>query len=267
MKAICAWCQVEGKSGILHELPSTSNLDERYGLCWEHMVDMFRAGRARPRPVQDEGSPRFLMIVARDHARVFPRLRLQFLDDPRVQVIMDRRHEDGHHGEERRKTVDYWENLRYHPVVLVPVAGRLQTPAQPPRPSPAPVAPRAVEPAPRSVRVVQQMDELRHWFTTGEQLFRHVAPSLVDTLGTLQQRAEDAERHAEHLKLEVGERDVKLMGLQADVERLARERVETVQALAAAVSEIERLTRAVIDALEALPILRDATGRDRLRGT
>src|SRR2546428_10954922 len=42
-------------------------------------------------------APGFLVIVARDHAELFPWIRRQFLEDARVQVILDRRRLEGRH--------------------------------------------------------------------------------------------------------------------------------------------------------------------------
>src|SRR2546426_1085232 len=52
---------------------------------------------ACPRSPAPRVAPEFLVIVARDHAELFPRTRRQFLEDARVQVILDRRQLEGRH--------------------------------------------------------------------------------------------------------------------------------------------------------------------------
>ncbi len=87
---------------------------------------------ASPRSPVLRVAPGFLVIVARDHAELFPWIRRQFLEDARVQVILDRRRLEGRHKAptqapdrrlpDRRRAPDYWEDLRHHPVVLIPAA-------------------------------------------------------------------------------------------------------------------------------------------------
>src|SRR2546427_12060602 len=84
---------------------------------------------ASPRSPVLRVAPGFLVIVARDHAELFPRIRRQFLEDARVQVILDRRRLEGRHkaptqAPDRRLPAPgagarYWGDPRPHPPVLV----------------------------------------------------------------------------------------------------------------------------------------------------
>src|SRR5207244_13009371 len=85
-----------------------------------------------PRTVVLRMGARFLVFVARDNAELYPVIRRQFRVDARVQVILDRRLMEGRHSAptqapdrrlpDRRRAPDYWEDLRQHPVVLIPAA-------------------------------------------------------------------------------------------------------------------------------------------------
>ncbi|HXH81813.1 MAG TPA: hypothetical protein VNN07_02685 [Candidatus Tectomicrobia bacterium] len=60
------------------------------------------------------------MIVAREHADLLPVARARFASDPSVEIFLDRRQRTA--GEapavERRQPPDYWEDIRFHPLVI-----------------------------------------------------------------------------------------------------------------------------------------------------
>ncbi len=90
--------------------------------------------RTRPsvadRDTARDGQVRFLVIVGRQAPDLFARVSDQFLDDPRVQVLTDRRRagrrriasprQPERRGQDRRRPPDYFEDIRRHPVVIVP---------------------------------------------------------------------------------------------------------------------------------------------------
>src|SRR5438128_4946864 len=125
-------------------------------------------------------APDFFVIVAQDHSELFPRIRRQFLDDPRVQVILDRRRwERGRTARtplpdrrwaDRRRAPDYWEDLRHHPVVLVSTARR--APVDPAvRSSPAsPTAGGRLETTQDVTPMRREIDQLCQWVRSGQEL-------------------------------------------------------------------------------------------------
>ena len=132
-------------------------------------------------------------------------------------MILDRRQsERGHRARtpsadrrpaDQRRAPDYWEDPRYHPVVLVPTARR------------APVSP--VRATPTSAIAgdrteVTEIDQLCRWVGTGQELLARIG-SWVETVEAFQRETRELRRGLE-------ERDNALLRLQAEVERLTRER-------------------------------------------
>ena len=162
-------------------------------------------------------APEFLVIVAADRSDLFPRIRRQFLDDPRVHVILDRRQwERGHRARnqsadrrpaDQRRAPDYWEDPRYHPVVLVPTARR--APASRVRATPTSATTGGRTEA-------TEFDQLCRWVGTGQELLARIG-SWVETVEAFQREARELRRSLE-------ERDDALLKLQAEVERLTRVR-------------------------------------------
>ena len=192
---------------------------------------------ACPRSPAPRVAPEFLVIVARDHPELFPLTRRQFLEDARVQVILDRRQLEGRHkaateapdrrSPDRRRAPDYWEDLRHHPVVLIPAARGVPIDTGV-HSSPAPATPGSpMEIADGVTRVHEEIDQLCRrlcqWVGTGQKLLGRLAPRLVE------------------LRRDLEERDNELMRLRAEVEHLTRERAAIAEAVGAAMRTIDRL--------------------------
>ncbi len=216
------------------------------------MAEVLRMARMLSREGPLAPGPQFLMIVAEAHAKLYPRVRIQFLDDPRVEVILDRRrsqrrretctHSPERRRGERRHTPDYWEDLRYHPVVLIPPASRRAVADHVHSTPTSWAAGGAMDASEGLGQVRQQIDQLRRWLVAGQELLGDVVPELAQTV-------EDEHRRREDLARELDRREGELGRLRAEVERLARERTATADAIGAAVREIEELTRRAAEKL------------------
>ena len=92
MRVICAWCQQEGRSGLLRVREPVSDDSETHGICERHQQAMFEAFPSTSFP-----ATRWLFIVPRDEAARYEHLVQLLRDVPGTAVILDRRR-----GERRR---------------------------------------------------------------------------------------------------------------------------------------------------------------------
>jgi hypothetical protein len=93
MRVICAWCQHEGRSGLLRVREPLDDPTETHGICDRHQQAIFEAFPSSSFP-----STRWLFIVPPgDIARYDHLLRL-LRDVPGATVIVDRRHGERRHG-------------------------------------------------------------------------------------------------------------------------------------------------------------------------
>lgn len=189
---------------------------------------------------------RFLAIVAKNEQDVFVRVTREFLDDPRVCVLRDRRrrerrqrsqeHEPDRRRADRRHPPDYWEDLRHHAVVIVPIRVRADSPATTPTASTPPVQRAAImEVTDATASATPRIDQ---WAREGTVLIPElirVMPAVFEECDSLRQRLRSAEEHAHRLQAETTR-------LQAEVDRLQRVRAEALEAVEAYVAEIGRLT-------------------------
>jgi hypothetical protein len=242
---------------------------ETSGVCWMHKLETLqrtRASVADREPTLREGQVRFLVIVARHAVDLFARVSDQFLDDPRVQVLMDRRRGERrrgtppHHPErrslDRRRTPDYWEDIRRHPVVIVPTwkARESRPPVRAPQPSPA------YEPQPSHAYEVKTMEttepitqawqQIESWVRDSQHMVSHVIPSLMQECDDLRKRADSAESHAARLKREVEDLQGEISRLSNEVGRLTDERAVMTGVAERGMSEIARVAGEVLTALK-----------------
>jgi len=92
MRVICAWCQQEGRSGLLRVREPVSDDSETHGICERHQQAMFEAFPSTSFP-----ATRWLFIVPRDEVARYEHLVQLLRDVPGTAVILDRRR-----GERRR---------------------------------------------------------------------------------------------------------------------------------------------------------------------
>jgi hypothetical protein len=103
VRVICAWCQREGRSGLLRVREPLDDPTETHGICDRHQQEVFEAFPAPSFP-----STRWLFIVPNGDARAYEHLEKLLKDIPGVTVIMDRRRGERRQagevsGQERRR--------------------------------------------------------------------------------------------------------------------------------------------------------------------
>lgn len=265
MKVVCAWCRSEGREGLIGERPPLDDPRETSGVCWMHKLETLQRTRTsvtdRDAPVRD-GPVRFLIVVARHAVDLFARVSDQFLDDPRVQVLMDRRRgerrrlAEPHHPErrsqDRRRPLDYWEDVRRHPVVIVPTwkAKESRPPVRAPQPSPAFARMPEVTTMESTDSVAQAWHQIEAWVRDSKNMVSHVIPSLVQECDELRKRADAAEGEVSRLKGEVESLQSEIARLSSEVGRLTDERAVVTGVVERGISDIARVAGEVLTALK-----------------
>lgn len=263
MKAICVWCRAEGRPGVVGEHPPLDDPAETRGICWVHKLQMLRGTRTPGgvRSLSDDESGQFVVIVARHDADLFARVSEQLLDDPRVSVILDRRHgerrqESKRYWRERRANArrqppDYWDDTRYHPVIVVAT----RKSSEPERP-PGLAEDDSIRIADVAVEIGRHLLEggtvetdpisdarrrIDEWAHEGLDILNKVLPQLLAESEGFRQRAELAEGQSARLAREVEDLHGEMTKLQAENERLRREGADTADALERTFTDINRL--------------------------
>jgi len=94
MRVICAWCQQEGRSGLLRVREPLDDTTDTHGICDRHQQEVFEAFPAASFP-----TTRWLFIVPASDVARFQQLSMLLAEVPEATVILDRRR-----GERRRVT-------------------------------------------------------------------------------------------------------------------------------------------------------------------
>lgn len=92
MRVICAWCQQEGRSGLLRVREPLDDATDTHGICERHQQEVFEGFPSSSFP-----TTRWLFIVPPGDAARYEHMVKLLADVPGVTVIMDRRK-----GERRR---------------------------------------------------------------------------------------------------------------------------------------------------------------------
>ena len=92
MRVICAWCQQEGRPGLLRVREPLEDTTDTHGICERHQQEVFEGFPSTSFP-----STRWLFIVPSGDAARYEHLLKLLADVPGATVIIDRRH-----GERRR---------------------------------------------------------------------------------------------------------------------------------------------------------------------
>jgi hypothetical protein len=224
VKAVCSWCRAEGRPGLIGESPPFDDPAEVEGVCWQHKVDLLvRTRTLSEAPVKPglEADVRFLVVIGRHHEALLRRVSEGFLDDPRVRVLVDRRQRERRQHQllhvterrhaERRQPSDYWEDVRYHPVVLVPIRK-------------SPDAGRAVTIVRTAVPEATAMDDpnaevrrqIEQWARAGQNIVGNAIPALFQECDALRKRAESAEARVDELQAELGRQRAEMDRLRLD---------------------------------------------------
>lgn len=260
MKAVCAWCRAEGRPGLVGERPPFDDLAEVRGVCWQHKLDLLERTRTNSTTgLGRHGDVRFLVIVGRQHSDLWPQVSERVLDDRRVRVLLDRRQRDrrqreqAHRGErrqaQRRRPPEYWEDIRYHAVVIVPVRRSTDvSPEQLTAPNAAlteatTMDDKATTMDDTRVHVRQQIDQ---WARTGQNILNTVIPALFQECESTRQRAASAEAQSARLSLEVEDLQSEITRLTAEIDRLKREAGTIADTVDKSLREIGRISSEVL---------------------
>lgn len=92
MRVMCAWCQKEGRSGLLRVREPLADTSETHGICERHQQAVFEGLPSASFP-----STRWLFIVAAKDKKQYEHMLSLLQDIPGATVIIDRRK-----GERRR---------------------------------------------------------------------------------------------------------------------------------------------------------------------
>jgi hypothetical protein len=215
----------------------------------------------REAPARD-GQVRFLIVVARHAVDLFARVSDQFLDDPRVQVLMDRRrgerrrvaepHRPERRSHDRRRPLDYWEDIRRHPVVIVPTwkAKESRPPSRAPQAIPTYVGTTEVTTMESTDSVAQAWQQIEAWVRDSKNMVSHVIPSLTQECDELRKRADEAEGQVSRLQREVESLQSEIARLGSEVGRLTDERAVVNGVVERGISEIARVAGEVLTALK-----------------
>ena len=99
MRVICAWCQGEGRTGLLRVREPLDDATETHGICERHQQEVFEA-----LPSVSFPATRWLFIVpASDPAR-YEHLTRLLRDVPGATVIVDRRRGERRRSQESRSS-------------------------------------------------------------------------------------------------------------------------------------------------------------------
>jgi hypothetical protein len=96
MRVICAWCQQEGRSGLLRVREPLDDHSETHGICERHQQGMFEAFPSTSFP-----STRWLFIVQPSEAARYEHLVQLLRDVAGATVILDRRRSERRRRPER----------------------------------------------------------------------------------------------------------------------------------------------------------------------
>lgn len=167
---------------------------------------------AGPTPADEVVPPgaRYLLVVSRTAGPRLAQLRDWFRADPAVHVILDRRRGDRRRAPrpvaverrrgERRRPADFWQDIRFHPVVLVPLPRRERgTPAaaggeQPPESKESDMM--------DTTMVNEARQRVLNWAQEAQHILGRVIPTVFEEHEALRRRVEDAERDCERLRAE-----------------------------------------------------------------
>lgn len=96
MRVICAWCQQEGRSGLLRVREPLDDDSETHGICERHQQAMFEAFPSTSFP-----STRWLFIVPPGEVAGYEHLVQLLRDVAGATVLLDRRRGDRRRSVER----------------------------------------------------------------------------------------------------------------------------------------------------------------------
>jgi hypothetical protein len=207
-------------------------------------------------PTPDPGPPaavppgaRYLLVVSRAAGPRLAQVRDWFGADPAVHVILDRRRAERRRVQrpvaverrrgERRRPADFWQDIRFHPVVLVPLArGEGAGPAPPGGSEP-------VESKESEMMDATMANEARQrvltWAQEAQHILGRVIPSVFEEHEALRRRVEDAERDCERLRAENNLLRDQLNELRAKHQAVLAGQAEIVQSVGKFMSNMSQI--------------------------
>jgi hypothetical protein len=176
------------------------------------------------------------LIVAREHEHLLPLARAQYAGDESLEVILDRRRpaRPGVPATERRRPPDYWEDLRYHPMVIT-LRRHREEPVEPVAQSTQEEAQMETHPA--------QNAPLGEWLDEGRRLVAAWLEESHREHERLRLRAEVAERECEKLRDEIRSLLQDNEGLRSQTEQLRRAQGDVATAFSRALEPLNALAQ------------------------
>jgi len=237
MRRQCMWCQAERTPTGLLDVPIAHDARDHAPICWFHRLLVLLGS-----PWRDGVA--FLVIVPRSEPGLFAWASEKFLDEPRVQVLMDRRQAGRRPDEtagdersgERRTQVAPWDDARFDAVRIVATWPK----AEPQRVlAPAGGGQRADDLAESPQAIVER------WARDGERLIREVLPPLFERHGALRQRVATAEETCASLSARLRDLTDEAERLRAAGAAWRAQRIEILGAVADVVGHLDRLVREI----------------------
>jgi hypothetical protein len=256
VKIVCTSCRSEGLPGVIGARPPYHDPRDTAGICWRHKLETLKRAQERGVTFADP-RVRFLIIVARHAGDIFAQVSERFLDDPRVQILQDRRRGErrkwkapyptDRRKQDRRRARDYVEDRRDDPVVIVPTLKALDTHPAPLSPEPATSEVTAME---NNETAAQAWHNFESWARDSQHMLTRVLPLMVQESEELRRRTDSAEDQAARLKREVDDLQNEIARLGKEINRLTAERAVTTEVVQRGISEIARLAGDVLAALK-----------------
>ncbi len=209
----------------------------------------------------DRGSHavRYVVVVGRQHPDRLVFWQREFASEPRVQVLMDRRRDDRRQREERggrerrrlerRRPLRTDEDLRTHPVVLIPRDPERRYPV-----TSLPAPPNGGERNGTTMdgtRTDDVRERIDRWAAEGQHVLARFIPALLDEGDQGWARARAAERECESLRQQNGLLQVEVKWLLGEIDRFKAERQEIVEAVNRRVSELTQPFNEIVRRLTA----------------
>ena len=182
---------------------------------------------------------RYLHIVARARLDLLLTLRRRFRDDASVHVMLDRREgdrrrqsrpvafADRRQSRDRRRPREYWEDIAYHPAVIIPLDPvRHQEHAATP-----PVRETATEEPAHSTDPGLTPERLLGWIEETRHIVERVVPAMAQECDAAHARLEQATRRCRDLQAESDALRAEVARLTAANRQLEREHADVTRRL------------------------------------
>jgi len=182
--------------------------------------------------------PAYLVIVRRDDPLLLAATARRFSDDCAVDVIVDRRVAAFGATPERRRSPDFWEDIRYHPVVIARKGA-----SERPRPE------HGEEPMTTFGDDARLIEE---WMMQGQEMAQRVMPGLRAEFERLATALESVERECRKLRDENDALREDNGRVRADAERMRYMQTEVAQTFSSVVAGMQQVMQPLQDLAQRL---------------